>query len=133
MDGLGENVPVIGFLHGSVNIPGTIKAFIRDLHGLPGNLIPVLHFLNERPDIRFFRFVSGKHLHGHRNQIRVKEKCLPDDGVMPFLFGRAFLLISTGQIDLEIIIRTIKKYMAEISRVILLIAMVNANFAKKLH
>ena len=43
---------------------------------------------------------------------------------MPVLFGGAFLLISTGQIDLEIIIRTIKKYMAEISRVILLIAMV---------
>ena len=43
---------------------------------------------------------------------------------MPVLFGWAFLLISTGQIDLEIIIRTIKKYMAEISRVILLIAMV---------
>ena len=43
---------------------------------------------------------------------------------MPVLFGGAFLLISTEQIDLEIIIRTIKKYMAEISRVILLIAMV---------
>lgn len=43
---------------------------------------------------------------------------------MPVLFGGAFLLISTEQIDLKIIIRTIKKCMAEISRVILLIAMV---------
>ena len=81
MDGLVENVPVSGFLHGILNIPGTIKAFIRDLHGLPGNPMPVL-------------------------------------------FGGVFLLIFTGQIDLKIIIRTIKKCMAEISRVILLIAMV---------
>ena len=43
---------------------------------------------------------------------------------MPVFFGRAFLLILIGQVDLEIIIRTVKKYIAEIPLIVLLIAMV---------
>lgn len=66
MDGLGENIPVVRFLHGRVDISGAVEALIRDLHGFSGNLIPVL-------------------------------------------LGWSFLLIFTGQIDLEIV-RAVKKY-----------------------
>ena len=124
MDGFGENIPVTCFFHGSIDIPGAAEAFIRDLHSLSGNLMPVFHFLNGLSNIWFFRFVSWIHLHGDRHQIRVKEERLPDDWSVPVLLGGSFLFIFPGQIDLEIIIRTVKKHMAEISWIVLLITMV---------
>ena len=51
-------------------------------------------------------------------------RSLADDGGVPVLFGRAFLLVFTGKINLEIIIRAVKKYVAEIPPVVLLITMV---------
>ena len=121
---LGKNIPVIRFLRGSINIPGAVEPFICDLHRLSGNFIAALHFLDDLPDIRFFRFISGIHLHGHRHQVCIQKERLSDDWVMPVFFGRAFLLILIGQVDLEIIIRTVKKYIAEIPLIVLLIAMV---------
>lgn len=43
---------------------------------------------------------------------------------MLVLFGRAFLLVFTGKINLEIIIRAVKKYIGEISLIVPLITVV---------
>ena len=109
MYGLGENIPIIRFFYGGIDVSGAVEPFIRDLHGLSGNLIPVFHFLNGLSNVRLFRFISWVHLHGYRHQVCVQEKCLSDNRVVPILFGRSFLLIFIGQIDLEIVIRRIPR------------------------
>ena len=121
MYGFREDISIIRLLHGSINVPGAVESFICDLHCLPGDFITALHLLDDFSDIRLFGFISGIHLHGNRNQIRIQEEGLPDDGIMPVLFGGPFLLITTGQIDLEIVIRTVKEYIVEVPLIVLLI------------
>lgn len=91
-----------------MDISGAVEPLVRDLDRLPGNLIPGLHFLNDLPEVRLFRFISRIHLHGCRYQVRVKQEGLPDDRIMPVLLRGPFLPVSAGQVDLKIIIRTVK-------------------------
>lgn len=124
MYGLGKNIPIIRFFHSGIDISGAVEPFIRDLYRLSGDFIAALHFLNNLSDIRLFGFVSRIHLHSHRHQVSIQEKGLPDDRVMPVLFGRPFLFIFVRQVNLKIVIRTVEKNIAEISLEVLLITMV---------
>ena len=60
----------------------------------------------------------------NRDQIRVKKESLADDGSVFILLGRPFLFVFTRQIDLKVIIRAVKKALAEIPLIMPLIAMV---------
>ena len=109
MYGLGKNISIIRFFHSGIDISGAVEAFIRDLYRLSGDFIAALHFLDDLSDIRPFGFVSRIHLHSHRHQVSIQEKGLPDDRVMPVLFGRPFLFIFVRQVNLKIVIRTVEK------------------------
>ena len=88
------------------------------------NMIPGLHFFNGLPEVRLFRLIPRVHLHGCWYQVCVEKKGLPDDRIMPVLLRGPFLPVSAGQVDPKIIIRTVKKYAAEISFIVLFITMV---------
>ena len=124
MYGFGKNIPVIGFFYGGINISGTVESFVCNLHRLSRDFIAAFHFFNDFSDIKLFGFVSRIHLHSHEHQACIQKECLSDDRVMAVFFGRFFLLVFTGKINLKIIIRTVKEDIAEISLIVLLIVMI---------
>ena len=124
MDGFRKDVTIIGFLDGSINIPCAVQALVCNLYGLSGDLIALFHLFHKLSDIWLFGFIAGIHLHGQRNEVSIQQQRLTDDRILPILFGRAFLLVITRKIDLEIVVGAIKESCTEITLVMLFVATV---------
>lgn len=77
MDGFGENIPIIGFFHGNVDISGAVEAFIRDLHGLSGNLLYGSSFPQSPFGGKTFLIHFPNTSTWHRHQIHVQERACP--------------------------------------------------------
>ncbi len=114
VDGLGEQVSVIGLPDGRVDVGGAVQALVGDLDDLALDAVAFLYVLDVPPELRLLALVSGIQRHGQRDLVAVKEKRLPDDRVLAALLRRPLPSQAVLEVDLEVVVRAVE---VDLSRV----------------